>query len=214
MATGSSFSNCARIGSGLSKSTHAVAKQWHEFSMADLSVNGILKLKLLPAMFVLISVELLVDLVANLIDESLFFKVQLIASIECVSQYSTTCVFTISESVLKINFLLFLKRQSFSCIFCSMELKFFWWASPMLVKIPISGEIIFSRFIISSGREIPASKIPRSKLLFINKIDSGTPICELKLFGLLIILNSFDKISCNHSLIMVLPLLPVIPIIG
>lgn len=53
-----------------------------------------------------------------------------------------------------------LKSVSFSIHFWLEERKFSWWASPIFVMIPIVGAIMGCRRSISSGCEIPASKMP------------------------------------------------------
>ena len=49
----------------------------------------------------------------------------------------------------------------------------------MLVMIPMVGRIMRWSFSISSGCEMPASKIPKVCRSSICQTESGAPICEL-----------------------------------
>ena len=61
------------------------------------------------------------------------------------------------------------------------------------------------------GRSIPISRTKISVDGFISKIVTGTPISLLKLACVLCTLNLFDKTAATISLVVVLPLDPVIP---
>ena len=70
-------------------------------------------------------------------------------------------------------------NTNFSALFSSSEVKFSWCASPIEVKITVSGRIIRSRRTISPGQDIPASINANSSSPSIISSESATPNCEL-----------------------------------
>ena len=71
------------------------------------------------------------------------------------------------------------KRLSFSPAFWARLMKFSSWACPMLVNTPMVGRMTSCSGIISSGSEMPASKMAKLSASFICHTESGTPTCEL-----------------------------------
>ena len=67
---------------------------------------------------------------------------------------------------------------------------------------------------ISPFWEIPASKMPKLCFSCIAQRERGTPIWELKLLGLLTTVNALLQSVASHSLQMVLPFEPVMPMTG
>ena len=60
-----------------------------------------------------------------------------------------------------------------------MVAKFSWWAGPMFVITPMVGWMMARSACISSGLEMPASKMPTCECSVSCHTLSGTPTCEL-----------------------------------